>query len=192
MQETNNFTKVTSQAASRWLACSCWLAWHKTRTYLLKHREKEKQAPKLRDRQEKESAKDANIERCSGKQVQRVAQDYDRLQYVVNIAVADFGNAKRCAIACALQQSHAADWTGVFRRIIHDFADWDGFSSFSLFCFPFFFFFDFAFFFGTRLLTLRNLRYVATRLSWFFATLQVHAHVPVCTTSSRLKWTCLV
>ena len=30
----------------------------------------------------------------------------------------------------------------------------------------FFFFFDFAFFFfGTRLLTLRNLRYVATRLS---------------------------
>ena len=45
----------------------------------------------------------------------------------MNIAVADFGSAKRCAIACALQQSHAADWTGVFWRIIHDFTDWDGF-----------------------------------------------------------------
>ena len=63
---------------------------------------------------------------------------------------------KRCAIA---------DWTGVFRRIIHDFADWDGFFfllvSFVFCFFPFRFRF---FFFGTRLLTLRNLRYVATRL----------------------------
>ena len=166
MQETNNFTSFTSQAASRWLTCSCWLTWHKTRTYLLKDREKEKQARKLRDRQEKESAKDPNIERCSGKQVHGVAQDYDRLQYVVNIAVPDFGSARRCAIACALQQSHAADWTGVFRGIIHDFADWDGFFfSFSFFCFLFFSFSISLFFFGTRLLTLHKLRYVATRLS---------------------------
>ena len=57
MQEKNSFTSFTFQAASRWLTCSCWLTWHKTRTYLLKHREKEKQARKLRDRQEKESAK---------------------------------------------------------------------------------------------------------------------------------------
>ena len=59
----------------------------------------------------------------------------------MNIAVADFGSAKRCAIACALQQSHAADWTGVFRRIIHDFADWDGFF-FLLVSFVFCFFFS--------------------------------------------------
>ena len=65
MQETNNFTSFTSQAASRWLTSSCWLTWYKTRTYLLKHREKEKQVWKLRDRQEKESGKDANSERCS-------------------------------------------------------------------------------------------------------------------------------
>ena len=58
----------------------------------------------------------------------------------MNIAATDFGSAKRCAIACALQQSHAADWTGVFRRIIHDFADWDGFFSFCFFCFLFFLF----------------------------------------------------
>ena len=60
----------------------------------------------------------------------------------MNITVADFGSAKRCVIACALQQSHAADRTGVFRRIIHDFADLDGSFSFTFFCFCFFFFFD--------------------------------------------------
>ena len=115
--------------------------------------EKEKQARKLRDRQEKESAKDANIERCLGKQVQRVAQDYDRLQCVVNIAVTDFGSAKRCVIVCALQQSHDADWTSVFRRIIHDFADdhpWfcgPGWLFFLFDSFAFcFFFFRFRFF----------------------------------------------
>ena len=139
MQEKNSFTSFTSQAASRWWICSCWLTCHKTRNYVLKHREKEKQARKLRDRQEKESVKDANVERRSGKQVQRVAQDYGHLHCVVNIAVADFGSAKRRAIA---------DWTGAFRRIIHDFADWDGFFfSFSFFCFLFFSFSISLFFF---------------------------------------------
>ena len=72
-KQTISPVSQASQAASRWLTCSCWLTGHKTRTYLLKHREKKKQARKLRDRQEKETAKDANIERCSGNQVQRVA-----------------------------------------------------------------------------------------------------------------------
>ena len=164
MQETNNITSFTSQAASRWLACSCWLTGHETRTYLLKHREKEKQARKLRDRQEKESEKDANIERCSGKQVQRVAQDYGRLQYVVNIAVPDFGSAKRCAIASTPQCSNhtlpiGLAFSGGSSMILRT-----GMAFFLLVTFLFCFFFSFLislffFFFGTRLLTLR---YVAT------------------------------
>ena len=35
MQETNNFASCTRLSASCWLTCSCWLAWHKTRTCLL-------------------------------------------------------------------------------------------------------------------------------------------------------------
>ena len=169
MQGTNNFTSFTSQAASRWLTCSCWLTWHKTRTYLLKHKEKEKQARKLQDRQEKESAKDANIEQCSGKQVQRVCSTGTR-----SLATCCEHRRRRlrkrkkvrhsmrtvattcCRLDCRFPEDHR--W---FCRL-----GWL-FFSFTFFCFLFFSFSSslfFFFFFWTRLLTLRNLRYVATRL----------------------------
>ena len=68
----------------------------------------------------------------------------------------------RCAIAFALLQWHVA-----FSGGSSFFTNWAGLF-FLLRFFPFFSlsFSLFFFFFGTRLLTLRNLRYVATRLIW--------------------------
>ena len=82
---------------------------------------------------------------------------------VMNITVGDFGSATRCTIAFALQQWHVVLFS-IFRRIIffHELGrPFFSFASFLSFCS---FSFRFFFFFGTRLLTLRNLRYVATRL----------------------------
>ena len=65
-----------------------------------------------------------------------------------------------CTIAFALQQWHVA-----FSGESSFFTNWAGLFFFCFVCFLFFFlFFSFLLFFGTRLLTLRNLQYVATRL----------------------------
>ena len=144
MQETNKFTSFTSQAASRWLTCSGWLTWQKTRTYLLKHREKEKQARKLRYRQQKESAKDANIERCSGKQVQIVAHDYGREHH-------------RRRLRKRKKVRHSMRTAAITRCWLHwrfpEDHPWFcglGWPFFLLVSFFFFFSFDFAFFFLER------------------------------------------
>ena len=128
------------------------------RTYLLKHREKEKQARKLRDRQEKRSrvGKRRKYWAMLG---QTGSQGSTGLRSLA-IPVCREHRRRRLRKRKKVRQSHAADWTGVFRRIIHDNGD---FFSFSFFCFLFFLF-RFHFFFWNGLLTLRNLRYVAMRL----------------------------
>ena len=80
---------------------------------------------------------------------------------VVNIIVGDSGSAKRCTIAFALQQWHVA-LIQLFQEDHLFSRTGQGFFLLLRF-FPFFFFS--LIFFGTRLLTLRNLRYVATCLN---------------------------
>ena len=76
MQETNNFTNFSSLAASWPGAWHALVDWHAIKYALVhyKHREKKKQTRRPRDRQKKESAKDADLLRCSGKQVQTWVQ----------------------------------------------------------------------------------------------------------------------
>ena len=94
----------------------------------------------------------------------RVAHGRSRRLLVVNITVGDSGSATRYTIAFALQQWHVAliqhfQEDHLFSRTGQAFFSFASFLSFFSFSFS-------LFFFGTRLLTLRNLRYVATRLLW--------------------------
>ena len=165
-------------AASCCLTCSCWLTWLETRTCSLKtKREREIYLETARQEKIESIGKTRRswtmldltgfrlVRRVVHGRSQSLACRESRRTSPSETPEAQHGRT----IAFALQQWHVA-----FSGGSSFFTNWAGlffcFVSFLFFSFSFSLFF-FFFFFGTRLLTLRNLRYVATRLcqKWPFA-----------------------
>ena len=172
MQEINNFTNLTR--LSSFLLLDMLLLIDMTWKTHLSAKNKERKRYILGDREiDKRRVDRQNTQILNDARPNRVQTYAEGIAWSVAVACLSWTSQSEtpeaqhgCTIAFALQQWHVAfsggssfftNLAGLFFLLLR----------FFLFSFSFSLFF---FFFGTRLLTLRNLRYVATRLfSWDFS-----------------------